>query len=278
MTNKIYPCLWFNANAEEAARYYCSVFRNSEIVDVNPVVTTFRSAGQKFMCLNGGPKYIINPSISFYVVCETEEEVDSYWNALMVGGKMMMPLDKYDWSEKYGWVQDKFGVSWQLALGKMEAVGQKFTPVMMFTGDQAGNAEKSMATYTAIFANSSVVGIMKYPPGQKDEGLVMHAQYKLEGQVFMCMDSSMDHGFSFNEAVSFVVECEDQAEIDRFWEKLTDGGEESMCGWLKDRYGISWQIVPKILGQLMGDPERAGRVMQAFLKMKKFNVQQLLEA
>ncbi|HLO81285.1 MAG TPA: VOC family protein [Chitinophagaceae bacterium] len=278
MINKIYPCLWFDGNAEAAARYYCSVFRNSEIVDINPIVATFKSAGQRFMCLNGGPMFTKNPSISFYVVCETEEEADSYWNALTEGGKVLMPLDKYDWSEKYGWVQDKFGVSWQLALGKMEAVGQKFTPVLMFTGDQSGNAGKAIETYTSIFPGSSVVGVMKYPPGQKDEGLVMHAQFKLEGQVFMCMDSSLPHGFGFNEAISLVIECEDQAEIDRYWEKLTAGGEESMCGWLKDRYGVSWQVVPKILGQLMSNPERAGRVMQAFMKMKKFNIQQLMDA
>jgi predicted 3-demethylubiquinone-9 3-methyltransferase (glyoxalase superfamily) len=161
MTNKIYPCLWFNGNAAEAANYYCSIFRNSEVLDNNPVVVTFRSAGQKFMCLNGGPQFSFNPSISFYVVCETENEVDGYWNTLKDGGKIMMPLDKYHWSEKYGWLQDKYGVSWQLALGKMEDVGQKFTPMMMFTGDQVGNAERSIETYTSIFNNSSVAGIMK---------------------------------------------------------------------------------------------------------------------
>jgi predicted 3-demethylubiquinone-9 3-methyltransferase (glyoxalase superfamily) len=278
MTNKIYPCLWFNGNAADAADFYCSLFRNSEILDSNPMVVVFRSAGQKFMCLNGGPQFSFNPSISFYVVCETGDEVDGYWNSLADGGKIMMPLDKYDWSDRYGWVQDKFGVSWQLALGKMEDVGQKFTPMMMFTGDQFGNAEKSIEMYTSIFNNSSIAGIMKYPPGQKDEGMVMHAQYKLNGHTFMCMDSSFDHGFGFNEAISFVVECGDQAEIDHFWDKLTDGGAEGMCGWLKDRFGVSWQIVPQILGRLMSDPERSGRVMQAFMKMKKFDIQQLTDA
>jgi predicted 3-demethylubiquinone-9 3-methyltransferase (glyoxalase superfamily) len=119
---------------------------------------------------------------------------------------------------------------------------------------------------------------MRYPPGQKDEGLIMHAQFKLDGHVFMCMDSSMDHGVQFNESVSFVVECENQEQIDHFWTKLTEGGQESMCGWLKDRFGVSWQIVPKVLGQLMQDPERSGRVVQAFMKMKKFNIQQLMDA
>jgi predicted 3-demethylubiquinone-9 3-methyltransferase (glyoxalase superfamily) len=278
MENMIYPCLWFNGNAEEAARFYCSVFHDSRIEDVNPMVTTFRSSGQKFMCLNGGPQFRFNSSISFYVVCESEEEVNEYWQALIEGGAVLMPLDKYDWSPRYGWLKDKYGLNWQLAVGKMEAVGQKFTPMLMFTGTQAGNAEKAIDAYTPIFSNSSVVGIMRYPPGQKDEGLVMHAQFKLDGHVFMCMDSSMDHGVQFNESISFVVECENQEQIDHFWNKLTEGGQESMCGWLKDRFGVSWQIVPKVLGQLMQDRERSGRVVQAFMKMKKFVIQQLMEA
>jgi predicted 3-demethylubiquinone-9 3-methyltransferase (glyoxalase superfamily) len=278
MKNKIYPCLWFNGNAEEAARFYCSVFRDSEIEDVNPMVTTFRSSGEKFMCLNGGAEFSFNSSISFYVVCESEEEVNGYWQALIAGGAALMPLDKYDWSPRYGWLKDKYGLNWQLAVGKVEDVGQKFTPMLMFTGTQAGNAEKAINTYTSIFSESSVVGIMRYPPGQKDEGLVMHAQFKLDGHVFMCMDSSMDHGVQFNESISFVVECENQEQIDHFWNKLTEGGTESMCGWLKDPYGVSWQIVPKVLGQLMQDPDRSGRVVQAFMKMKKFDIQQLMEA
>lgn len=278
MKNKIYPCLWFNGNAEEAARFYCSVFRDSGIEDVNPMVTTFRSSGEKFMCLNGGPEFSFNSSISFYVVCETEEEVNAYWQALIEGGAALMPLDKYNWSPRYGWLKDKYGLNWQLAAGKMEDVGQKFTPMLMFTGTQAGNAEKAIKTYTSIFSESSVVGIMRYPPGQKDEGLVMHAQFKLDGHVFMCMDSSMDHGVQFNESVSFVVECENQEQIDHFWNKLTEGGTESMCGWLKDPFGVSWQIVPKVLGQLMQDPDRSARVVQAFMKMKKFDIQQLMEA
>lgn len=278
MANKIYPCLWFSNNAEEAARFYCSVFRNSDIKDVNPLVSTFTSSGQKFMCLNGRRDGEFNSSISFYVVCETEDEVDSYWSSLIEGGSALMPLDEYDWSPRYGWLKDRYGVNWQIALGRIADVGQKFTPMLMFTGDQAGNAEKSIEAYTSIFNNSSVTGIMRYPAGQQDEGLVMHAQFKLDGYVMMCMDSSFDHRAFFNESVSLVVECESQDEIDHYWEKLTDGGQENMCGWLKDRFGVSWQVVPEVLGQLMSDRDRSGRVAQAFMKMKKFNIQELMEA
>ena len=130
-----------------------------------------------------------------------------------------------------------------------------------------------------IFDNSSVVGMMRYEPGEPDvTGYIKHAQFKLNGQVFMAMDSSMEHQFNFNEGLSLVVECDTQQEIDYFWNKLTEGGSESQCGWLKDQFGVSWQIVPAILKKLMSDSEKSGRVVQAFMKMKKFDIEILLNA
>jgi predicted 3-demethylubiquinone-9 3-methyltransferase (glyoxalase superfamily) len=140
MTKPIYPCLWFDGKAKEAADYYCTVFPNSKIISFNPMVAIFELNGTKFMGLNGGPE------------------------------------------------------------------------------------------------------------------------------------------FNFSEAVSFVVNCETQEEIDMYWNKLTDGGKEGKCGWLKDRYGVSWQIVPSILGKLMSDPEKAPKVMYAFMQMKKFDIEKLLQA
>ncbi len=220
-----------------------------------------------------------NPSISFFVVCEDMNEVEQSWAKLSEGGNIMMPLDKYDWSEKYGWIQDRFGISWQLSYGKLADVSQKFSPTLMFTGAQSGKAEEAIQFYTSVFDNSSVVGVLKYGANDGDtEGLVKHAQFKLRDYVVMAMDSSMAHGFSFNEGISLVVDCDTQDEIDFHWNKLTEGGQESMCGWLKDKYGVSWQIVPSVLGSLMTDKERAPRVMQAFMKMKKINIEELLNA
>jgi predicted 3-demethylubiquinone-9 3-methyltransferase (glyoxalase superfamily) len=279
MTNKIYPCLWFNGNAKEAATFYSSVFNNTQIVSDTPLVVTFESAGQKFMCLNGGPQFTFNPSISFFVLLETEEELDQAWNQLSDGGSVMMPLGKYDWSRKYGWLQDRYGVNWQLSYGKFEDVGQRFTPTLMFTGAQHGNAEKAVQFYTSVFDGSSVVGLLRYSKDDDDvEGTVKHAQFKLGDQVFMAMDSSISHDFAFNEAISFVVDCKTQEEIDYYWSKLSDGGSEGQCGWLKDQFGVSWQIVPVILGELMTTPGKAERVMQAFMKMKKFDIEALEKA
>lgn len=279
MKNPIYPCLWFDGKAKEASEFYCAVFNDSKITAVNPMVVTFELSGQKFMCLNGGPQFQMNPSISFFVVCETEAEIDAAWNLLSKEGSVLMALDKYEWSEKYGWVQDKFGVNWQLSFGKFADVGQKFTPTLMFTETVHGKAEEAINFYTSVFKNSDIVGILRYTEDDHDvAGTVKHAQFRLNKNVFMAMDSGLAKGFGFNEAVSLVVECENQEEIDYFWDKLTEGGEESMCGWLKDKYGVSWQIVPDILEGLMNDSENAPRVVQAFMKMKKFNINELLKA
>ncbi len=279
MKNQIYPCLWFDGKAKEAAEFYCSVFAETAITAENPMVVTFESDGQKFMLLNGGPQFAINPSVSFFVVCETAGEVDKTWESLLDGGSVLMPLDKYEWSEKYGWVQDKFGVNWQLSFGKIQDVGQKFTPTLMFTNALAGKAEQAVLFYTGVFANSSVRGILKYAAGDQDiEGNVKHAQFNLGKQVFMAMDSSWPHEFGFNEAVSFVVECETQEEIDYFWEKLSAVPEAEQCGWLKDQFGVSWQIVPAILEKLMSDPSRSQRVIDAFLQMRKFDIEKLVNA
>lgn len=279
MIHPIYPCLWLDNQAKEAATFYCSVFRNSRIVADTPIVATFELAGQKFMLLNGGPTFKPNPSISFYVLFDTIEEIDQTWEKLNVGGSVLMPLDKYPWSERYGWVQDRFGISWQLSASKIPGVDQKFSPVLMFTNTYANKAESAIRFYTSIFDKSSVISISKYKAGEPGpEGTVQHAQFKLGDYVLMAMDSPIEHAFTFNEGISFVVECDTQAEIDYCWSKLTEGGSESMCGWLKDQFGISWQIVPTVLGKLMSDPQRSGRVVQAFLKMKKFDIDTLLKA
>jgi predicted 3-demethylubiquinone-9 3-methyltransferase (glyoxalase superfamily) len=279
MNNQIYPCLWFDKNGREAAELYCSAFKNTSIKSDNQLVVMMDFAGQRIMFLNGGPLFKINPSISFFVICDTVGELDSAWEKLIDGGKVMMPLDKYIWSSRYGWVQDRFGVNWQLSFSEPPLAKQRITPSIMFTERNNGKAEEAINFYTSLFKDSDIVMISRYGKGDNDiEGNVNHAQFRLNGGLFMAMESSMMHKFFFNEGFSFVVECDDQKEIDFFWEKLTEGGEESQCGWLKDRYGISWQIIPSILNQLMSDPAKSERVMNAFLKMRKFDIQKLIDA
>lgn len=279
MNNKIYPCLWFDNKAAEAARFYCSVFNDTKIAAENSLVSTIELTGQKMLLLNGGPYFTINPSVSFFVVCETEEEIDNTWKGLLEGGSVLMELDKYPWSAKYGWVQDKYGVNWQLSYGKQQELGQKFTPALMFTDTQHGLAAEAVHYYSSIFPHSKVVGILKYA-NEDDEvaGTVKHAQFSLDNYLFMAMDSSYPHGFSFNEAISMVVNCDTQEEIDYYWDKLSAVPEAEQCGWLKDKFGFSWQIVPTILEELMSDPARSQRVVNAFMQMKKFDIEKLINA
>jgi predicted 3-demethylubiquinone-9 3-methyltransferase (glyoxalase superfamily) len=276
MKQKITPCLWYNSQAKEAATLYCSVFANSRITAQSPIVTAIEVNGQSMTLLDGGPMYKPNPSISFYYVCETHDEIDRIWKAFTKEGEIMMAIDKYPWSEKYGWVADKFGVSWQFALGKISDVGQKITPCLMFTGIQYGRADEAIAHYSSIFKGSSVDGIMRYGTGMApdEEGKVQHAQMKLGDYKIMLMESARDHKFNFTEGVSLTIHCDDQKEIDYYWDRLTESGEESRCGWLKDKFGVSWQIIPVMLSQLISNPKGA----QAMMSMRKLNIEQLVLA
>ncbi|MXV17219.1 VOC family protein [Hufsiella ginkgonis] len=279
LKHAIYPCTWFDGNAKQAADLYSSVFADTEITSESPMVVTLRAGKEKFMFLNGGPMFTPNPSISFFVICQTETEADSIWAGLGEGGNVLMPLDTYPWSKKYGWLKDRFGVSWQIMLGDLSQVGQKYSPSLMFTQANAGKAEEAIDYYTSVFSPSNIGGISRYAEGEGDvAGYIKHAQFSLGDTVMMAMDSSGPHQFTFNEGVSLVVECESQQEIDYYWERLTDGGVESQCGWLKDRFGVSWQIIPAVLPELMKNPEKAGKVMQVVMQTKKFDIAALEEA
>lgn len=279
MNNSIYPCLTLKGKVAEAAPFYIDTFGEGKVVQTSPYVIIIELSGQKIMLLNDGPTSTPNPSISFMVSSDSAEETEVYWSKLIDGGKALMPIDNYPWSTRYGWLQDKYGVSWQLFTGEKKAT-QKFSPSFMFTGADAGKAAESIHFYTELFPNSHIEGMMEYVEGDGDTpGLIKHAQFKINDFTAMAMDSSANHGFSFNDAISLVVNCDTQTEIDKYWEQLSaNGGQEVACGWLTDKYGISWQIVPKVLGQLMSDTERGQRVMNALMKMKKLIIADLESA
>jgi len=269
MANKIHPCLWFDGQAKAAASFYTSIFSNSKITADTPMVVNFEIDGFKIMGLNGGPMFTINPSISLFVTCTSEAEIDSLYTKLVEGGKTMMALDKYPWAEKYTLLSDQFGVVWQLLFTTSSMDTQKIYPSLLFVGKQFGNAKAAIETYASL-----------YKAGEEaPEGYVKFGQFELNGALFAAMDGAGNHAFQFNEAVSLVLECANQHEIDYFWEKLTaNGGAASRCGWLKDSFGISWQIVPANLGQLMSNPSKGGRPMQALMQMGKIDIATLENA
>jgi predicted 3-demethylubiquinone-9 3-methyltransferase (glyoxalase superfamily) len=289
-TQKIVPHLWFDTQAKEAAAFYTTLFKNSKVKNVTTItdtpsgdcdIVTFDLAGQAFMAISAGPYFTLNPSISLFVVFDSADEIKTAWDALIQGGKELMPFDTYPWAHKYGWLQDKYGLSWQLSWSDHHKMQQKITPKLMYTNDAAGKTQEAMEMYTGLFPDSKIDSISTYAKDEGDtEGFIKHAQFTLAGQEFMAMDSSYPHKFSFNEAFSLIVYCDTQEEIDMYWKKLSAVPESEQCGWLKDKFGVSWQIVPSVMDDMMasGDKEKTARVTQAFLKMKKFNIAELEKA
>lgn len=280
MIHSLYPCLWFNGNAKEAATFYSTVFEGTQITTDSAMVVKWKIYDKLFMGLNGGPNFSINPSISFFVICHTEKEIDFTWQKLMDGGQALMPLQKYPWSEKYGWCQDQFGVNWQLMLSSENEHPHKIVTSLMFTNPNAGRAEEAIQFYTSLFPKGKIVAISKYEENEGDvPGYIKYSSWEMNGDPFSAMDSSANHDFKFNEGISLVATCDTQAEIDALWSSLTsDGGEESMCGWLKDKFGISWQIIPGELEKIMQDPVKGPKAMQVLMKMKKLIISDLENA
>ena len=277
MLQSLGTCLWFDGKAKEAAHFYKDVFGDVDILSENPMAVVYNIYGRRFMNLNGGPGYPINPSISFFISIETELEMDAIWEKLMTDGKVLMPLNKYPWSDKYGWCADKYGVNWQLMLGHKSRT--KVMPNLLFTGAQNGKAKPAIDYYSNLFTNSNTIQIDAYQKGEPDiEGHIKYAQFELNDFSFGAMDSSAPHQFSFNEGVSFIITVDTQEEIDYYWNYLVADGAPGRCGWLKDKFGVSWQIVPSILGKLMTNPASAPKATYAFLQMSKFIIADLEKA
>lgn len=292
---KIVPHLWFDKEAKEAAEFYVSVFGGDSKVTSATIIpdtpsgdaemVTFTLRGQEFMAISAGPYFKFNPSISFMVNFDpsrdrdARQRIDAVWEKLSLGGMALMPLQEYPFSKRYGWIQDKYGLSWQLILTNPEGEERPdFIPSFLFTKENCGKAEKANNFYRSVFKHSKQGALVRYGAGQEPdvEGTVMFSDFRLENLWFVAMDNARDHDFSFNEAISFVVSCDTQEEIDYYWEKLSAVPEAEQCGWLKDRFGVSWQIVPTVLNELMsGTPEQRARVTKAFLEMKKFDIETL---
>jgi len=292
--HKIVPCLWFDQQAVEAARFYASVFPKSKVgrksyydeesskpsgMKPGTVLTVSMTLmGQDFMAMNGGPVFKFSEAVSFFVHCRTAREVDRIFKKLSHKGEIMMPLGSYPFSERYAFFKDRFGVAWQVMLSKDKP---HITPCLLFVGKSLGKAEAAARYYAAVFKRSRIRTMSLYKKGEDGKpGTVKFSSFLIEGQEFAAMDGAGPHKFAFNESISFVVNCKTQAEVDYYWKKLTKGGKVVQCGWLKDRFGVSWQVVPTILDEMLmdKDPEKALRVMAAMLKMKKIDIAALKKA
>lgn len=287
--NRFSTCLWFDNQAEEAMKFYVSLFPGSELGTVarygksgaqmsgrkegSVMVVEAKIANLHVQGLNGGPMFKFSPSLSFSVSCASESEIDSLWKKLGAGGQVRMELQKYPWSEKYGWTTDKYGVDWQLTIAP-DKTREKIVPSLLFVDSLFGRGDEALKYYTSIFPNSKIDMIAH---DEKTKS-VMYAAFKLDGESFSLMEGQGKHGHEFTHGTSIVVNCKDQKEVDFYYDKLSSEGSTEPCGWLKDKFGVSWQIVPTAMATLMKDPVKSEKVMHAMMGMKKLDLATLTAA
>ncbi|MEO8885511.1 MAG: VOC family protein [Mucilaginibacter sp.] len=293
----IKPHIWFDKSAKQAAEFYASFMTDSTINYVNHFpfpggeceVAEFTIAGQSFLGLSAPHSIGINPSISFMLNFDPSRDpdaakhIDEVWNKLIDNGKVMMPLDSYPFSKRYGWVADKYGVSWQLILTNPAGEERPFiVPSLMFTQPVDGKADEAINFYTSVFKDGKRGTTAPRPEdmGPDKAGTLMFADFFVDQTWLAAMDSAHPHGFGFNDAVSLLIPCETQDEIDYYWAALTAGGEAGQCGWLKDKYGLSWQVASTVMLDAMkkGTPEQIERLMQTFMTMQKVDIATLQRA
>lgn len=289
---QIKPHLWFDSQAKEAAEFYTTLLPDSAVTYVSQLHNTpsgdcdiveFTLAGQSFMAISAGPLFKFNPSISFIMHFDKAAAMDEVWNKLVEGGKVMMPLDKYPFSDHYGWLADKYGVSWQLMLIKPDSEKRPvIVPSLMFTGPVVGKANEAIDFYCSVFQDGKRGTTAARPEDMEPDkaGTLMYADFYIGHTWLAVTDSNHQHGFGFNEAVSLLVPCDTQEEIDHYFSLLSADPKFEQCGWLKDKYGVSWQITSTLVAEVFrnGTREQIDRVTQAFLPMKKIDLATLQRA
>ncbi len=288
---RIVPNVWFDHDAAEAAEFYAAIFPDGRVLDTqyypNEGLLDFQAemadkvlsarlelAGYQLTAINAGAEFPVNPSVSFLVNFDPSVDpqarghLDDMWAALSDGGRALMPLQVYPFSPRYGWVQDRFGVSWQLMLTNPEGEPRPFIiPSLMFGHTVQGRAEEAIEFYTTLLAGRTGT-VARYPrEAGPVAGEVMFADFQMLDQWFAAMDAA-DQDFTFSPGVSLMLLCADQAELDRYWERLSAVPEAEQCGWCADKFGLSWQVVPGNMDELMTRPGAYASLME----MKKIEI------
>lgn len=291
---KIVPNIWFDHNAAEAADFYAEAlprtrvtattrYPNEGLLDFQqelagqPLTVEFEVDGYRMIAINAGPEFRVNPSVSFMLNFDpatdpqARQRLDLTWAALAEGGRELMPLGAYGFSSHYGWVEDRYNVSWQLILTDPAGEPRPFLMPSLLFGDGVQNrAGEAIERYAGLFHGARVGNVVHYPQpvGPAAADSVMFGELNLFGQWFVLMDSGTEQDFSFNCGVSMMLECADQAELDRYWAALSEVPEAEQCGWCADRFGLSWQVVPAEMDRLMNRPGAFEKLMS----MKKIDM------
>jgi predicted 3-demethylubiquinone-9 3-methyltransferase (glyoxalase superfamily) len=304
MSQRIVPSLWFDHTGREAVDFYLSAFPDAAELSVMRYPTQdlpdfqtdfagdvleirFRLADLELSAINAGSEFRPNPSISFLANFDPSRDdaatthLDELWASLTEGGEVRMELGAYPFSPHYGWVEDRYGVNWQLMLTNPHGDPRPvITPSLMFPfGDTRASQAADLYTglFDAVFGDSAVGNRAPYSamgdPDTKDlpKGMLAYSDFTLAGQWFAAMDSGVPQDFTFTEGLSLIVECDDQIQIDRLWDTLSTVPESEVCGWCKDPFGVSWQITPATMPDYAADPQAYRRM----LGMKKIIIDDL---
>ncbi len=292
---KIIPYFWCDGNLEEFISFYTGVFPNSKTgfttysseasaaVSGIPVGTImsqqFWLCGQEFGAINGGDYFKHSPAVSMTVPCENKEQIDALWEKISEGGFVMMPLQEYPFSPRYGWVQDRFGVSWQL---HMSGEKHRLIPSLLFVNEKCGKAQQAVEDYARIFKGSKITAMDRFSEtGPDPKGDKLRATLQIGDTELVLMDGAGVHQFDFTGAISLMVDCENQQEIDYFWNAFTKEGDELPCGWAKDKYGVTWQVFANFLEEYLYDNKNADKseaALQAMYGMKKISIDGIVRA
>ncbi len=272
MDQVITPAIWCDGTADEAAQFYTDVFRDTSIAEQAPgLAATVSIHGFRLSLINGGNQYAPNPSISCILNFDPllfggEEQARAYLDELyerLSTGGVLMELGEYPFSPRYAWVRDRFGMTWQLMLTDPDGDPRPFViPSFMFGGTNHAHAEEATDAWIALFDNARRGALYRYEEGGPlDAGTVMFTDFTLRGTWMAATDSGTFHDFTFTPGVSMIVSCRDQEEIDRYWAGLSAVPEAERCGWCVDRWGVSWQVVPHNIAELMADAATRDKIL-----------------
>ena len=300
MTQRITPNIWCDHSAEEAGAFYASVFdRTTSRVVARypddglpefqhsfaglPLTVDVSIDGYRITLINAGSEFAPNPATSFLVSVDPRRFDDDAaarawinrtWTRLGEDGLVLMDIGDYLFSGLYGWVEDRYGVSWQLKLMDRDAEpAPLITPMLVFGGSVRNRSQEAIALYGELMPPAGMTRQVEYPVSESPYGdePIVYSEFLLAGQRFSVLDSPVDRDFTFTPGFSLQVDCDGQEELDRIWNALSAVPEAEQCGWLVDRFGVSWQVVPANLGELMQRPNayehlmRMGRIVIAEL-------------
>ncbi|GAA4479619.1 VOC family protein [Microbacterium panaciterrae] len=292
MPQRIIPNIWCDRNAEEVGAFYASVFDNTssrvtgrypadglpefqQEFAGQPVVVDVDLDGFRISLINAGSEFHPTPAISFLVNVDARRFdgdegaarawINRTWTSLGEEGLALMDIGEYPYSALYGWIEDKYGVSWQLKLTDPTAeTVDEIVPMLMFNGAVQSRAEEAVELYISLLPGSGSRRVVEYPLTQMPDvgGNVRYEEFRLAGQDFAVAASPADYDISFTPGLSLQVDCDGQDEIDRLWDALSAVPAAEQCGWLTDPFGVSWQIVPSNMAELMQRPHAYEHMMQ----------------